>query len=67
MKQQIVSHGTGRRKFFKNAALLCGTAVLAVFGRRAKANPPAIPSAKSREKGYRLTAHIRKYYEKASL
>jgi hypothetical protein len=67
MKQQTVSHGTGRRKFFKNAALLAGTAVLTVFGGRAKAEPAANPLADSRKKGYRLTAHIRKYYEKASL
>jgi hypothetical protein len=66
MKQKFVSHGTGRRKFFKNAALLGGAAVLSVFGRRAKANPSTTLPAKPREKGYRLTAHVRKYYEKAS-
>jgi hypothetical protein len=67
MKPQGVSHRAGRRKFFKNTALLGGTAVLMVFGRHAKAKPSPAPSAKSRGRGYRLTTHIRKYYEKASL
>lgn len=67
MKQKLVSHRTGRRKFFENAALLGGTAVLTIFGRRARGKPSPDLAAKSRGQGYRLTTHIRKYYEKASL
>jgi len=67
MKQKLVSHRTERRNFFKNAALLGGAAVLAVMGKRAGAKPSPDLSDKSRSRGYRLTPHIRKYYEKASL
>ncbi|MGD2099287.1 MAG: hypothetical protein PVG35_17040 [Desulfobacterales bacterium] len=66
MKRQDTSHRAGRRKFFRQAALMGGTAVLTVLGKRARgATSPERPE-NSRKKGYRLTAHIRKYYEKAS-
>ena len=67
MKPQVVSHGKERRKFFKNVALLSTTAVLTVLGRRAGARPSPDFPGKSQGQGYRLTPHIRKYYEKASL
>lgn len=67
MKIQHVSRETGRRKFFKHAALLGGTAVLTILGGRVKSRAAYHPPGKPRKQGYRLTAHIRKYYEKASL
>jgi len=67
MKPREVLHGKGRRNFFKNAALLGGAAALAVLGKRTGARPSPDLSDKSRSRGYRLTPHIRKYYEKASL
>jgi hypothetical protein len=67
MKPRKVSHGNGRRNFFKNAALLGGAAVLAVMGKRAGAKASPDLSEKSRGQRYRLTPHIQKYYEKASL
>jgi len=67
MKPREVLHGKGRRNFFKNAALLAGGAALAVLGKRVGARPSPDLSDKPRGQGYRLTAHIRKYYEKASL
>ena len=67
MKQQRISHRAGRRQFFKKAAFLGGTAVMAVLRGRARAKPlPEMPN-RPRGRGYRLTPHIRKYYEKASL
>lgn len=67
MKPQGVSQRTGRRRFFKHAALLGGTAVLTVLGGRVKSGRTFDPPVKPRKQGYRMTAHIRKYYEKASL
>lgn len=66
MKIQGVSRGTGRRKFFKQATLLGGTAVLTVLAGRVKAKTSSDLSGKTRKQGYRMTDHIRKYYEKAS-
>jgi hypothetical protein len=68
MKRQDNSHRAGRRNFFKKAFLLGGTTVLTVLGGRSAraATFPDRPE-KPRKRGYRLTPHIRKYYEKASL
>lgn len=54
-----------RRVFFKKAALLGAAALLG--GRRAPsaaAGPAPMPRRDGR---YRLTAHIRRYYERAAL
>jgi hypothetical protein len=67
MKPQGISHRAERRKFFKRAALFGGTAFLTVLGRRARPGAAAELPEKPRKQGYRLTAHIRKYYQKASL
>jgi hypothetical protein len=66
MKRQDISHRTGRRQFFKKAAFWSGAAFLTVLGRRARATTSPDRPEKPRKKGYRLTPHIRKYYEKAS-
>ena len=66
MKQQDISHRAGRRSFFKKVAILSGTTFLTVLGRRAQATTFSDRPEKPRKQGYRLTPHIRKYYEKAS-
>jgi hypothetical protein len=66
MKRQDISHRAGRRQFFKKTAFWGGAAVLAALGRRARAATAPERPEKLRKQGYRLTAHIRKYYEKAS-
>jgi hypothetical protein len=56
-----------RRAFFKKTALL-GAAALFGCRRRPTVAPPATETAAPRRRGrYRLTAHIRRYYERASL
>ncbi len=59
---------TDRRRFFKKAVLLGTAGVAGAFGRSS-----ALPcrtnasSARPSARGYRLTAHIRRYYARASL
>ena len=67
MRPRANTHRSARRNFFKKAALLGGSAVLTILGKRARARTSLDPPAQARQRGYRLTAHIRKYYEKASL
>lgn len=60
-----------RRRFLKRLGMVSGAgALLALFaGRRRLANPsPETHGAQPRnDRGYRLTAHIRSYYDKAGL
>jgi hypothetical protein len=65
MKQHNHLFRQGRRDFFKHAALMGAAALLAGTGNRrsASAAPAPLPRTGSR---YRLTAHIRRYYERAS-
>ena len=67
MKRRAISHRAGRRSFFKKAAFLGGTAALTLLGNRARAGTFHDLPEEPRTRGYRLTQHIRKYYEKASL
>lgn len=67
MQPQTHIHRPGRRNFFKKAGILGGSAVLTIMGKRVRARTSPDLPAKARKRGYRLTAHIRKYYEKASL
>lgn len=67
MQRRAIPHRAGRRNFFKKAAILGGTAVLTVLGKRAMPENSSDLPEKSSAQGYRLTAHIRKYYKKASL
>ncbi len=58
-----------RRDFFKKAVILGAAAVCAAAGGRrpaaaVKTGPAPVPGPCG---GYRLTAHIRKYYERAAL
>jgi hypothetical protein len=55
-----------RRAFFKRAAALGGAALaLALGGRRTRPAPEAQNPPAPASRGYRLTAHVAKYYEKA--
>lgn len=55
-----------RRTFMKRAALLGGSALLMALG-DAKTARSAAPAAQPKpvNRGYRLTEHIKKYYETA--
>jgi hypothetical protein len=59
----------GRRTFLKTIALLGGSAAVlaARKGVAARASVKSKPSSEAgvRSQGYRLTPHIRKYYERA--
>ncbi len=55
-----------RRSFIKMAALLGGWAALLGPGRPAAAKPrPSPPQPEESGRGYRLTEHIKKYYQAA--
>ena len=59
-----------RRNFLKHAAIFGGVALSLLTGRKSTtaAPRPDDPSAEAvNGTGYRLTAHIRKYYETARL
>lgn len=57
-----------RRAFFKKAAVLCAAAL---FGsgaaRRSRAAVPDLTENPQQKSRYRLTEHIRRYYQRASL
>jgi hypothetical protein len=53
-----------RRDFFKKAALLGAAALLG--GRRARSAAAGLAPAPRSDGRYRLTAHIRRYYERAA-
>ena len=56
-----------RRAFIKNAAIFTGLAALLGRGDRPAAATPLKPRENNREesRGYRLTEHVKKYYETA--
>lgn len=64
MKREIIGN---RRTFIKGAALLGGLAVWLGMGRpdvfKTKGQPPAQEPPAGQ--GYRLTEHVKKYYESA--
>jgi hypothetical protein len=61
-----INTSSNRRTFLKGAVLLGGTALALAAGGRKKTNPETInPQPAAPDRGYRLTAHIRKYYETA--
>jgi hypothetical protein len=67
MQPNPPDHARARRQFFKKALWL-GTAAVAggAARRRAGAVGPAETASARDSAGYRLTAHIRRYYERAS-
>jgi hypothetical protein len=66
MTRDLRDSRTNRRKFLRNLAAAGGLAAVAgTTGNVAAAAPEAPkPDAKSRT-GYRVTAHVSKYYDKA--
>jgi hypothetical protein len=58
----------GRRTFIKGAAIFSGLAALFGLVRPAIAKPKeSLPQPEPVSQGYRLTEHVKKYYEKARL
>jgi len=58
----------GRRKFLKGAAIFGGLAAFLGIVRPARAEPKEPQRQPERSgRGYRLTEHVRKYYETARL
>ena len=56
-----------RRTFLKGAAIFGGLALLLGLDRPAAAKPKPSPPQQQEPKGYRLTEHVKKYYETARL
>lgn len=59
-----------RREFLRQCAVIGGSAtVVAAAGGVAETAPeePAQPAGREKPRGYRLTPHIRDYYEKAGI
>lgn len=68
MKQKGVS--MNRRGFLKGAAIVGGAAAVSTLSQGVTADTqivekPAAKTADDEPKGYRMTPHIREYYEKA--
>jgi hypothetical protein len=67
MKQRCHLPHKGRRDFFKKAIFLGAAALFAgAGGRRARAAVRRPATAPPVRNGYRLTRHIRRYYERAA-
>lgn len=69
MSQQKHSENLSRRGFLKSAAVTGGAATVATLGPQVQADVVEQTGADNQKqassKGYRETAHIREYYEKA--
>ena len=58
----------GRRKFLKGAAILSGLAALFGMAKPTAVGPKEpLPPPEQTSQGYRLTEHVKKYYETARL
>jgi hypothetical protein len=67
MKMELTGN---RRSFLKHAAVLGGAALSLLLGRKTAAAAPVQiepPAKEADAAGYRLTPHIKKYYETANL
>ncbi len=63
MKREIIGN---RRTFIKSAALFSGLAVLFGFGKTTLVKPKQLlPEPEPSGQGYRLTEHVKKYYDTA--
>jgi hypothetical protein len=68
MKRDPGENRTQRRKFLRDMAAAGGLAVAAgSAGPVATAAPTPGPAATKPGKGYRVTAHVSKYYDKARI
>jgi len=67
MKPEPAKPRFNRRSFLKRTALLGGFAAAVLAGEKpALPSPPVPANAAGQGKGYRLTPHVRKYYETAA-
>lgn len=66
-KKMTTNFLSDRRTFIKRAALFGGSALaLALVGpKTARTAITSAPEPEAKDQGYRLTAHIKKYYETA--
>lgn len=62
MKSEV---STYRRTFLKGIGIFGGLALLLGLHRPAAAKPKQFPPQQEPSKGYRLTEHVKKYYETA--
>jgi len=69
MKQKSKSALTTRREFLKGVAVAGATAAIATKSKSAAAETerPAKKQVAAQPKGYRETAHIRTYYDRARI
>ena len=68
MKRDQGDTRTQRRRFLRDVATAGGLAVVAGSAGPVVAAPPSEAApAKPRSKGYRVTAHVSKYYDKARI
>lgn len=68
MSKKALSESNNRREFLKGLATVGGaTALAAVTGSAVAAEPAAKPADKPQAEGYRVTPHIRAYYDKARM
>ena len=63
-----IEYARNRRTFIKSALLFCGSALLLALGRPAVVKPKQpLPQPEPSSQGYRLTEHIKRYYETARM
>ena len=66
MTRDLRDSKTDRRSFLRGLATAGGLAAVAGSVGTADAKPPAKPEPKAKPRtGYRVTAHVSKYYDKA--
>ena len=58
---------TGRRAFLRNLAAVGGVAAVATSGAGEPEGTASQPPAAARPRGYRVTPHVAKYYDKARI
>ena len=56
-----------RRTFLKGAAFFSAWTLFGLRRSAVEAGPPSKPQQETSEKGYRLTEHVKKYYDTARL
>lgn len=61
------NYSSDRRTFIKRAALFGGSALALALGvpKTARTATTSAPEPKAKDQGYRLTEHVKKYYETA--
>lgn len=66
MNEHNANQRLSRRGFFRRLATLAGAVgAVAVMRTHKKSQPAAAETAPTEKPGYRVTEHVRKYYQKA--